>query len=174
MKDLNGAQAAIRAGYSPHSARITASKMLANVSISKAIHEAQDEILKENQVTVARIVRELALIAFFDPASLYDESGRLLPVNELPPEIRHALPAIDIVEYANGARHLRFAGKLAALLALCKHTGMFSDRFGGGPTDPPRCNSPHIYDEDGKVTLEAARAILNLADESEPELDPEK
>ena len=58
--------------------------MLTNVNISTAIREANDQILKENQVTVARIVRELALIAFFDPASLYDESGRLLPVNELP------------------------------------------------------------------------------------------
>ena len=98
LKDLNGTQAAIRAGYSPTMARVTASRMLSNVSISTAIHAAQDEILKENHVTVARIVRELALIAFFDPASMYDENGRLRPVSELPPEIRRGLPAMEIVK----------------------------------------------------------------------------
>jgi phage terminase small subunit len=74
LKDLNGTQAAIRAGYSPATARVTASKILANVSISTAIHEAQDKILKENHVTVSRIVHGVSLITFLDPASLYDET----------------------------------------------------------------------------------------------------
>ena len=133
LKDLNGTAAAIRAGYSPATARAAASRMLTNVNISAAVREAQNEILKENHVTVSRIVRELSLIAFFDPASLFDESGRLLPINMLPREIRHALPAIEIAESANGARRLRFGGKLAALLALARHMSMFKDRMGGDP-----------------------------------------
>jgi len=137
LKDLNGAQAAIRAGYSPATARVTASKLLANVSISTAVHEALDQILKENHVPVSPIVHELALIAFFDPACLYDESGRLLAVSEMPLEVRHALPAVEIVESANGARRLRFAGKLAALIALAPHMSMFTNRIGDDPTDLP-------------------------------------
>ncbi|HTS16281.1 MAG TPA: terminase small subunit [Verrucomicrobiae bacterium] len=137
LKDLNGAQAAIRAGYSPATAMVTASKLLANVSISTAVREAQDQIIKENHVTVSRIVRELALIAFFDPACLYDDSGRLLAVSEMPLEVRHALSAVEIVESANGARRLRFAGKLAALIALARHMSMFTDRIGDDPTDLP-------------------------------------
>jgi hypothetical protein len=88
LQDLNGTAAAIRAGYSPATARAAASRMLTNVNISTAIQVAQNEILKENHVTVSRIVRELSLIAFFDPASLFDETGRLLPINVLPREIR--------------------------------------------------------------------------------------
>jgi len=137
LKDLNGAQAAIRAGYSPATARVTASKLLANVSISTAVHEALDQILKENHVPVSPIVHELALIAFFDPACLYDESGRLLAVSEMPLEVRHALPAVEIVESANGARRLRFAGKLAALIALAPHMSMFTNRIGDDPPDLP-------------------------------------
>ena len=137
LKDLNGTQAAIRAGYSPATARVTASKLLANVSISTSIREAQDQILKENHVTVSRIVHELALIAFFDPACLYDDSGRLLAVSEMPLEVPHALPAVEIVESANGARRLRFAGKLAALIALARHMSMFTNRIGDDPTDLP-------------------------------------
>ena len=67
LKDLNGTQAAIRAGYAPSAARARASKMLSNVVVAEAIREAQTEILRSSQVTVERIVRELALIAFFDP-----------------------------------------------------------------------------------------------------------
>jgi len=137
LKDLNGTAAAIRAGYSPATARAAASRMLTNVNISTAIREAQDEILKENHITVSRIVRELALIAFFDPACLYDHSGRLLSVSEMPPEVRHALPAVEIVESANGARRMRFAGKLAALIALARHMSMFTNRIGDDPTDLP-------------------------------------
>jgi phage terminase small subunit len=137
LKDCNGAQAAIRAGYSPAGARVTASRLLANVSIAKAIHDAQDEILKETQVTVARIVRELALIAFFDPASILDDSGRVLPISELPPEVRRGLAAIQIVEAANGARRINLGGKLAALIALGKHMAMFTNRIGDDPTDLP-------------------------------------
>ena len=149
LKDLNGAQAAIRAGYSPATARVTASKLLANVSISTAVREAQDEILKENHVTVSRIVHELALIAFFDPASLYDETGRLLDINELPPEVRHSLPAVEIVKSPGGqTQRMRFGGRLAALLALARHMSMFTDRIGEDPTDlPPFDPSAPLDDE---------------------------
>ena len=149
LKDLNGTQAAIRAGYSPATARIHASKMLANVSISTAIREAQDKILKENHITVSRIVRELALIAFFDPASLYDQNGRLLDINELPPPVRHSLPGGEIVKSPGGDVHrVRFGGKLPALLALAKHMAMFTDRIGDDPTDlPPFDPSVPLDDE---------------------------
>jgi len=137
LKDCNGAQAAIRAGYSPAGARVTASRLLANVSIATAIHDAQDEILKETQISVARIARELALIAFFDPASILDDSGHLLPISELPPEIRRGLPAVQFIESANGARKISFGGKLNALIALGKHMAMFTNRIGDDPTDLP-------------------------------------
>ncbi len=149
LKDLNGTQAAIRAGYSPSAARRHASRMLSNVDISTAIRQAQDKILKKNHVTVSRIVRELALIAFFDPASLYDESGRLLDINELPPEVRHSLPSFEIVKSpTSDTRRLRFGGKLAALLALAKHMSMFTDRIGEDPSDlPPFDPSVSLDDE---------------------------
>lgn len=167
LKDQNGAQAAIRAGYSPSGARVTASRLLANVSIATAIRDAQDEILKETQVTVARIVRELALIAFFDPASILDDSGHLLPISELPPEIRRGLPAVEFTESPNGARKVRFAGKLAALIALGKHMSIFTNRIGDDPTDlPPFDPNAELDDEDD--------ADESSSSESEPPDEPEE
>ena len=140
LKDLNGTRAAMRAGYARSGARALASKMLSNVVVARAIRDAHEEILKENHVTVARIVRELALIAFFDPASILDGSGHLLPVSSLSPEVRRGLPAFEFLESGDGPRkfaRFRLDGKLAALIALGKHMAIFSDRIGEDPTDLP-------------------------------------
>src|SRR5579859_7940073 len=44
--DLNGKQAAIRAGYSPHTAEQQASRLLRNVKVQAAIKAAQAERLR--------------------------------------------------------------------------------------------------------------------------------
>lgn len=43
LKDLNGTQAAIRAGYSERTANEQASRLLANVNIATAVQKAMDE-----------------------------------------------------------------------------------------------------------------------------------
>src|SRR5205814_3797462 len=70
LKDFNGNQAAIRAGYAPRSARITASKMLADVRVQQVLAAAEERAFRSAQASVLRVRRDLSLIAFFDPASL--------------------------------------------------------------------------------------------------------
>ena len=48
LKDLSGAPAAIRAGYSPAGAGCIAARLWSNVDISTAVRDAHDEILKES------------------------------------------------------------------------------------------------------------------------------
>ena len=43
LKDLNGAQAAIRAGYSPNRAEQTASRLLTNGKVKSAVQKAKAE-----------------------------------------------------------------------------------------------------------------------------------
>ena len=147
LKDLNGTQAAIRAGYAPAGAAVRASEMLRNLTVAAAIREAHEEILKENQITAARIVRELALIAFFDPASILDATGHLRPITELPAEVRRGLAAIDYTQSADGACKVRCAGKLAALIALGRHMAIFTSRIGDDPTDMPPFDPQAILDD---------------------------
>ena len=64
--DYNGTQAAIRAGYAPGSARVTAARLLANANIRAKIRERQKELLDAAFVTQERIVSELAKTAFYD------------------------------------------------------------------------------------------------------------
>ena len=80
----------------------------------------------------------------------------MLPISELPADVRRGLPAIQLVESANGARKINLGGKLAALIALGKHMAMFTNRIGDDPTDLPPFDP------------EAALAEEEDADEEEP------
>lgn len=59
MKDLNGAQAAIRAGYSAKTARSIANELLTKPDIQAYIQELQEGIRKRNQITIDEIMSDL-------------------------------------------------------------------------------------------------------------------
>jgi phage terminase small subunit len=79
MVDLNGTQAAIRAGYSPKCARETASELLTNPVIKAAIDQAMKELSERTGVTAERVIKELALIGFANMQDFVtiDESGMI-------------------------------------------------------------------------------------------------
>jgi len=52
MKDLNATQAAIRAGYSQHTARAIGAENLTKPAIAEAIVKAKAEIMNRNEITV--------------------------------------------------------------------------------------------------------------------------
>ena len=74
MVDLNGTQAAVRAGYSEDSARSIASENLSKPYIAEAV----DKLLGERPgITRARIVDELARIGFAEDADPKDKLSAL-------------------------------------------------------------------------------------------------
>lgn len=126
LVDLNGTQAAIRAGYSPKTANEQAPRLLANASVAAAIAARQNKIAKRLEVTAERIVLEYARLAFVDPRSLYDEAGKLVPITELPEDVTRAISEVWVGE--EGTRRIKLASKQAALDSLARHLGMFIDR----------------------------------------------
>lgn len=70
--DLNGTQAAIRAGYSPKTANEQAARLLANVSIQEANQEAMKKREERTDVTVDRVVQELHNIVTVDPNEIVE------------------------------------------------------------------------------------------------------
>ena len=72
LVDLNGAQAAIRAGYSPDTARQMATENLSKPYIQLAIAEERKAQQERTQVTADKVVTELALIAFADARELVE------------------------------------------------------------------------------------------------------
>ncbi len=130
--DLNGTQAAIRAGYSARTANEQASRMLANVSIQQAISEAMAERSKRIGVNQDRIVQELAKIAFLKITDVVDREGR---IKENASE--DDLACIESIKYKHSdtetgsstEREVKAASKLKAMELLGKHLGMWNDRL---------------------------------------------
>ena len=130
--DLNGTQAAIRAGYSARTANEQASRMLANVSIQQAISEAMAERSKRTGVNQDRIVQELAKSAFLKITDVVDREGR---IKENASE--DDLACIESIKYKHSdtetgsstEREVKAASKLKAMELLGKHLGMWNDRL---------------------------------------------
>lgn len=131
--DLNATQAAIRAGYSTHSASSIGRENLNKLEIKSAIEKALAERSKRTGINADRIVEELAKIAFLNPtdiinindASIKEESKR---------EDTAAINYIKIKSSVgeNGEmieREIKTYDKIKALELLGKHIGMFSDKF---------------------------------------------
>lgn len=72
LTDLNGTQAAIRAGYSPNAANEQASRLLANAKVQQAIKEGQEKLQVKLEMNAERVVQTLARIATADPRELVE------------------------------------------------------------------------------------------------------
>jgi len=81
LVDGNASQAAIRAGYSPASAKVTASRLLAKVSVAAAVAEAQAELAERNKVTTDEVVAMLR--CQYDAASARSQHAAAIRAAEL-------------------------------------------------------------------------------------------
>ena len=141
--DLNGKQAAIRAGYTVRRAEVTASELLANRKVSEALTKAMQAREKRTEITQDRVLQELARIAFFDLRKLYGADGSLKPVTELDDDAAAVLAGLEVIEMAGGAqiggeegvKHVpmytkkaKIPDKVAALGLAMRHLGMLKDK----------------------------------------------
>lgn len=137
--DLNGTQAAIRAGYSAKTANEQASRMLANVSIQQAISEKMAERSKRTGVNQDRVVQELAKIAFLKMTDVVDRNGKIRDDAS-----EDDLSCIESIKYKHSdtdtgsstEREVKTASKLKALELLGKHLGMWNDKLDVNITQP--------------------------------------
>lgn len=136
--DKNGTRAAIAAGYSEKSAYAMAHENLKNPKIRDAIQAELNKHLEKAEVTVERIIQELAAIAFVDIRRAFDDDGNLLPIREIPEDIARAIGGIDVSssmikgdegEYkAEILKKLKLIDKKGALELLGKNLRMFIDK----------------------------------------------
>ncbi len=71
--DNNGAQAAIRAGYSRHTANVQACDLLTRPHIKTAVDEARARLQEKNDITVSQLIEGLKQIAF--PSNSTDDTN---------------------------------------------------------------------------------------------------
>lgn len=163
LKDRNATQAAIRAGYSPRSARSQAADLLTNPNVESAIVAARTKREALCSIEGVQVIEELGLLATSDIGDVMETSpcGRYLYVRDLKqltPAVRRCIKSIKQTtqEYIEGrgddARkmekvvlQIELHPKLGALELLMAHFGL---------------NAPQKVEHSGEVTLRGARDAL--------------
>lgn len=138
--DLNGTQAAIRAGYSRKTAYSQASRLLRNVYVQRVIEAKKAERAKRVQLSQDDVLRQLRSILTFDPRRAYDpETGRQLGIHELPEDVAMVVSGIDSEELFDNpdgegkvavgeVRKLKFWDKPKMIELAMKHLGMITEK----------------------------------------------
>ena len=133
--DKNATQAAIRAGYSQKTAKMTGYENLTKPYIQEAIKKGLAKLADKLEITQERVLKELARIAFFDPAKMLDEDGSVLPLHEMDEGTRAVIAGMDVEvliskrgktgKQTGTIKKIKIANKLTALDQLGKHLGLF-------------------------------------------------
>lgn len=131
--DLNATQAAIRAGYSPNTAKSIASELLDRPDVSDAVNKAIADRSKRTGINQDRVVQELAKIAFVNIRDVVDtEDATVLDTatNEDTACIESVRVKVFPTKDGEGIeREIKLSSKMKALELLGKHLGMFSDKL---------------------------------------------
>lgn len=136
--DLNGTQAALRAGYSPRTANEQAAQLLAKLSIQEAVQEAQAKRSQRVQIDQDWVLKRLAAIADCDIRNLvsWDEGGTTFtPSKDLEWKDAYTVTEVILKEtikqdeggselVLNREKKLKQADKKGALDSIAKHLGM--------------------------------------------------
>jgi phage terminase small subunit len=134
LKDRNGKQAAIRAGYAAHSAEVTASKLLRHPKVKAMVDAAGAEVAERVKVEAADVLRELMRLGYSDPAEAFDEHGALLPLKKMPLDIRRAISSVEVEQQTvdgvsvGTVAKVKFWPKDKGLEMLSKHLGLLTDK----------------------------------------------
>jgi phage terminase small subunit len=138
LVDLNGKQAAIRAGYAPKRAEGSAYELLRKHQVRAAVDEALKARAERVEVKADDVLRELLRIARVDIGQAFDEKGRLRPLHEMPEDVRRGISGLETEELWDGAgrdrvsigqvRKVKFWDKVKALELLGKHLAIFTER----------------------------------------------
>ena len=128
--DLNATQAAIRAGYSPDTAKSIGSENLTKPDITAQIARAMAERSRRTGVNADRVIMELAKIAFVNANDVIDPKTATIKEGALP-EDTAAIQSVKVKTFGEDGleREIKMADKLKALELLGKHLGMFRDKL---------------------------------------------
>lgn len=143
LVDKNATQAAIRAGYSKHTANEQASRLLAKAHIRAAVDAELSKMSEKTGLSVELVFASLRRELSFDPAELYDEFGNFKPIHEMPEDARKCLVGMETAQVGSPeapvmVQKVRWVNPAQAREQAMKHLGLFkADNDQNNPPPPP-------------------------------------
>jgi phage terminase small subunit len=133
--DLNATQAAVRAGYSRHTAEQQGCRLLRNAQIQQSVADAKEGAREKTGITAQRVKEELARLAFVDMRAFFDEQGNLKPIHQMTADQGAALAGLEVIVknaqagdgHTDIVHKFKVWDKCKALELLGKHFGLFDE-----------------------------------------------
>jgi phage terminase small subunit len=146
--DLNGTQAAIRAGYSENTARQEASRLLSNVNVRASINEEMEKRKERVECSQDEVIHNILAVLKADIKDFLGDDGNidLSKINDYNSPVIKEITT-DTTKTDKGDLHtekkrvfLKLHDKLKAADMLGKHLKMFTDKIevsgkDGGPIE---------------------------------------
>lgn len=130
--DLNGTQAAIRAGYSPKSSKEQGSELLANPDVRARVDAAIADRSRRTGINADLVLQELARIARVNAAGVIDQdTACILPGATEDDTAAISSVKVKIIPTKDGdivEREIKLHDKIKALELLAKHLGMLDKK----------------------------------------------
>ena len=137
LTDLNAAAAAIRAGYSPKTAKVIGCENLTKPYLQTYIGEKQKQRADKLQLSQEIVLEGYRKLAFYDARKFYDEDGNLKQITDLDDETSFALNGFEVMEEKGGdgkghqvvlgyTKKIRMSERKGALDSICKVLGFNS------------------------------------------------
>lgn len=111
-------------------ASLMAAKGEVQARVTELVHKAADA----NEVTIERVVKEFARLAFSSPRAMFNEDGSPKKITDLTDDEAAAVAGFEVVSVGNAILgegqvvKVKLADKRAALADLGRHLKMFVDR----------------------------------------------
>ncbi|WP_273761548.1 terminase small subunit [Aeromonas hydrophila] len=132
--DLNGTQAAIRAGYSAKTANRIANQLLSKLDIQSRIAELKSARNEELKIDANYVLRRLVEIDEMDVLDIMTDEMNVKPVSQWPPVWRRYLSGFDLAEMFEGRgddremtgilKKIKWPDKVKNLELLGKHVSV--------------------------------------------------
>lgn len=121
------------------SARANSSRLIAKDSVSSRLEFLRSERKARYKMTAEDLHERMVMAASVDPADLVDHLGNSVKLEDLPPEVRICIEAIEIddIEVGRGedkkhigiTKKIKFISKSKMLELLGRQLGIFNDRL---------------------------------------------
>lgn len=138
LVDLNGTQAAIRAGYSPKTANEQAARLLANVSIKRTVQAEMDKRAQRVETKADSVLAELSRIGYADIRPLFKDDGTIKDPKDWPDDLARAVASFEVQEtfemldgqriWTGYLKKIKIWDKPKSLELLGKNQKLFTDK----------------------------------------------